>query len=246
MGPFDLAAITADFLVLVLLVVIASVPVFFLLAYFNHRDKGEKEPKQLRKKIFRWGIAVTFAAALIEGFVEINVYEFFNNQPPLLYLLLMPFLLVALTEESLKLWVVKKFAYDHKKFNEVMDGITYCIIASMGFAILENIVYTFQYGWETGVLRAFTAVPAHAMFSGIMGHYIGIAKFTKGKEAAKKLMWKGLAAGVFFHGLYDFLLMSGIPLLIVMVIPLLAYMGYLLHRIIHDANKGSLESIRYF
>lgn len=245
MGPFDLATLSADLIVMLIILGVATIPVFILLAYFNHRDKGEKEPKALRKKVFRWGIAVTFFAAVIEGAIELSVYDMFSGQPPLLYLLLMPFLVVALTEESLKYWVVKEFALPNKKFNEVMDGITYCIIASMGFAILENIMYTFQYGWQTGVMRAVTAVPAHALFSGIMGHYLGVAKFTKDPEQARRLRRRGLMAGVFFHGLYNFLLMSGIPVLAFMVFPLLAYMATLLHRAIHSANKGSLEAIRY-
>jgi RsiW-degrading membrane proteinase PrsW (M82 family) len=245
MGPFDLAVISADIVVLSITIALASLPVFFLLWYFNHRDKGEKEPKKLRKKIFRWGVAVTFAAALIEAAIEFPVYDFFNGNPPLAYLMLMPFLVVALTEESLKYWVVKKFAYDHEKFNEVMDGITYCIIASMGFAVLENIIYTLQYGWGTGVLRAFTAVPAHALFSGIMGHYMGIAKFTKTPEQVNRLLRRGLAAGILFHGLYNFLLMSGIPILMIMVFPLLAYMAVILNHAIRMANKGDMTPIRY-
>ena len=245
MGPFDLSQISANLVVLGITIAIASLPVFFLLWYFNHRDKGEKEPKRLRKRIFRWGIAVTFFAAAIEGAIEFSVYDFFAGNPPLIYLMLMPFLVVALTEEALEYWVVKEFAYKHKKFNEVMDGITYCIIASMGFAILENIIYTLQYGWGTGVLRAFTAVPAHALFSGIMGHYIGIAKFTKDPARVKQLMRRGLAAGIFFHGLYDFLLMSGVPILIFMVFPLLAYMAVVLNHAIRMANKGDLKTIKY-
>lgn len=245
MGPFDWAEITANIVVLSITIGVATLPVFALLAYFRYRDKGEKEPRKLRRKIFWWGIAVTFAAAAIEGFVELNVYDFFNGHPPLLYHALMPFLLIALTEESLKLWVVKKFAFNHKKFNELLDGITYCIIASMGFAILENIIYTLQYGWQTGVMRAFTAVPAHALFSGIMGHYIGRAKFTKDPAQVKKLMRQGLLAGVFFHGLYDFLLMSGIVALALLVFPLLAYMWTILNHSIRQANGHKADPIRY-
>lgn len=243
--PFDAVAISSSLIVLAILSVIASIPVAVLLYYFYHRDKGEKEPRPLMKKVFRWGIAVTFFAAAIEGAIEFSVYDWFNGQPPLLYLLLMPFLVVALTEEWLKLWVVKEFAFSHEKFNEIMDGITYCIIASMGFAILENIVYTFQFGWQTGVLRAFTAVPAHALFSGIMGHYIGLAKFAKDPLSVRRLMRKGLWAGVFFHGLYDFLLMSGVPILIFFVFPLLAYMAFILHRAINRAHQGELTPIKY-
>ncbi len=229
----------------ILTILVATLPVAALLWYFWHRDKGEKEPMKLMQKVFLWGILVIVPVVIVEIFLG-EVAYMLGIEFNMVYLALMPFLVVALPEELGKLWVVKRKAYDHNKFNEIMDGITYCILASMGFAVFENIMYTFQYGIETGILRAFTAVPAHALFSGIMGYYIGHAKFTKGKKKIKNLFWKGLAAGVFFHGLYDFLLMSGIPLLILLVIPLLIYMWWILNRAIKQANSGVLKELKYW
>ena len=111
---------------------------------------------------------------------------------------------------------------------------------------IRDSLYTVQYGWGTGFLRAFTAVPAHALFSGIMGRYMGIAKFTPDKKRAKRLLRKGLMAGIFFHGLYNFLLMSGVPALIFMVFPLLAYMAVILNHAIRMANKGDMSTIKFF
>jgi RsiW-degrading membrane proteinase PrsW (M82 family) len=211
-----------------------------LLYYFWHRDKGEKEPMPLMRKVFLWGILVIIPVIVIELILMAVPYYLWAD-PPLIYWVLMPFICVALPEEAAKLFVVKKFAYDHAKFNEIMDGITYCIIASMGFAMLENVVYTFEFGIGIGILRAFTAVPAHALFSGIMGYYIGVAKFTKDPEVVKKLFYKGLIWGVVLHGLYDFLLMSGIPLFILLVLPLLIFMWIYLHRLIKKANGAFLH-----
>lgn len=234
---------------ILLTILVATLPVFLLLWYFWHRDKGEKEPIRLMRRVFLWGILIVIPIAIIEIFLEGVASAIFVSPGTTAYAILMPFLIVALPEELGKLWVVKKKAFEHNKFNEVMDGITYCILASMGFAIFENIIYTFQYGVSTGILRAFTAVPAHALFSGIMGYYIGVAKFTKGKENRKKLFRKGLILGVFFHGLYDFLLMSGIPLLILSVLPLLIYMWFVLNRAIKQAqkkNKKQLGELKFF
>ena len=52
----------------------------------------------------------------------------------------------------------------------------------MGFATLENILYADRFGLQTVMIRAFTAVPAHAIFAIIMGYYIGLAKFNKKKS----------------------------------------------------------------
>ncbi|MEK9159803.1 MAG: PrsW family glutamic-type intramembrane protease [Patescibacteria group bacterium] len=220
---------------ILLTILVATLPVVGLLYYFWHKDKGEKEPMRLMRDSFIWGILVIFPVIIAEMILMAAPYYLWED-PPLLYWVLMPFLCVALPEEFAKLLVVKKVAYENGKFNEIMDGITYCIIASMGFAVFENIMYTFQFGVGIGILRAFTAVPAHALFSGIMGYYIGVAKFTKDPAVVKKLFQKGLLWGVVLHGLYDFLLMSGIPELILLVFPLLIYMWFQLHALIKRAH----------
>lgn len=226
-------------------IVVAGLPVFGLLYYFWHRDKGEKEPVRLMRKVFLWGVLAIVPVAIMEFAIFYGV-SLAWTVPPLWIGILIPFIFVALPEEYFKLWVVKKKAYNEKKFNEIMDGVTYCILASMGFALFENIMYIFQYGVETGILRAFTAVPAHALFSGLMGTYIGRAKFAKDPQQEKILFRKGLMAGVFFHGLYDFLLMSGVPYLIALVFPLLFYMSTQLHFAIRLANAKRAEALDYF
>jgi hypothetical protein len=44
-------------------------------------------------------------------------------------------------------------------FSQKFDGIVYAVFVSMGFAAIENIMYVFDYGYQTGLVRAFTAVP---------------------------------------------------------------------------------------
>jgi RsiW-degrading membrane proteinase PrsW (M82 family) len=73
----------------------------------------------------------------------------------------------------------------------------------MGFAMVENLIYVFQGGLEVALIRAFTAVPAHATFGILMGYFMGKAKFN-GKRIADNLI--GLALAVLFHGTYDFFL----------------------------------------
>jgi RsiW-degrading membrane proteinase PrsW (M82 family) len=219
---------------LITTLILATLPVALLLAYFWHRDRGEKEPFTLMRNVFLFGILVVFPVGFAEVFLMDFAYQLFASETILAFVI--PFLVVALPEEFSKLWIVKKAAYNHSKFNEFMDGITYCILASMGFAMFENIVYTYQYGLGTGILRAFTAVPAHALFSGIMGYYIGLAKFSKDPELEKKFISRGLWLGVFYHGLYDFLLLSGLPILALSVFPLLGVMAYDLNRKIHHSH----------
>ncbi|MEK7145933.1 MAG: PrsW family glutamic-type intramembrane protease, partial [Patescibacteria group bacterium] len=198
-------------------------------------DKGEKEPWKLMRRAFIWGVLVVFPVVILEVALHIGFYSIPNLTP--LYFIVGPFFLIALPEELGKFWVVKRKIFDHAKFNEVMDGINYTVVASLGFAALENIMYIYAYDLEIGVLRAFTAVPAHALFSGLMGYKIGRAKFEKNKKKRNQLLRQGLWAAVFFHGLYDFLLMSGEPLLIFMIFPLLFVMWRMLHNRIRLAHR---------
>ncbi len=215
-----------------LLVLISVLPALFLLWFFEKQDKGDHEPRKLKNKIFFWGILTTIIAAGI----EINIAAIIpKSTPPWLYLFLIAFVVTALVEEGLKFWVVKKQAWPHKKFNEVMDGITYAIIAGLGFAVLENLLYVLQEGVVTGIVRAIFAVPAHALFSGIMGYYIGKAKFAKTPWDARAKLWKGFGLAVLYHGLYDFFLMSE-SWMWMLVIPLMILMAFQLKYLINKAR----------
>ena len=73
-----------------------------------------------------------------------------------------------------------------KDFNEPIDGIVYGVCASLGFATLENIYYVYLLAdyFETSsmslaLLRAFSAVPAHAVFGLFMGYFFMRYSFIK-------------------------------------------------------------------
>jgi RsiW-degrading membrane proteinase PrsW (M82 family) len=76
-------------------------------------------------------------------------------------------------------------------------------MVSMGFACTENIMYVIDGGYQVAVLRAFTAVPAHATFGVLMGFYMGKAKFSNNRLV---LNLTGLLLATLFHGAYDFFL----------------------------------------
>ena len=58
------------------------------------------------------------------------------------------------------------------EFDEWIDGVVYTICIGMGFALVENLIYAFDYDLITVVVRALTAVPAHAIFAIFMGFFI--------------------------------------------------------------------------
>jgi RsiW-degrading membrane proteinase PrsW (M82 family) len=202
----------------VALILISLAPIVILLWYFDHLDKHQKESRKFLWSIFLWGVLVTFIA----GGVELGLEHFFHDlfYYPMVQVFATAFIFTAVVEEALKYWVVKRKAYDHPAFNEYFDGIVYAVVASLGFAALENVLYVLEGGLYIGIIRAIFSVPAHALFGAIMGYYIGLARFARHPGEEKKLLRKGLILAIIFHGLYDFFLMSASPLAI-FIVPLL-------------------------
>ena len=167
--------------------------------YVYLKDKHEREPLSLLFISFLYGAISTLVTFVISYPVglwiltrETEVADQFINA----------FFKVALIEEFSKFIFVRFILYYNKNFNEPFDGIVYAVMVGMGFAALENILYVFQYGIATGVMRMFTAVPAHATFAVLMGYFLGKAKFTHRKEIYYSII--GLLAATVFHGAYDY------------------------------------------
>lgn len=184
----------------------AIAPSIFLVCYYYKQDMKKPEPKHLVIKIFFWGILFTLPAI----FLEILFDEIFGlvMRETLIYDFIKAFVVAAFIEESIKLFVVNRFAYNHVHFDEVMDGIVYTIVASLGFACMENLIYVVEGGLTIALVRAITAVPMHAVASGMMGYYIGKSKFSDNEEEKKSLIYKGLWYAVLIHGSYDFFLFA--------------------------------------
>jgi len=184
---------------------------FFLLAlalapgaviglYIYLKDKYEREPIRLVVMSFFLGVASTVVTLLIS--LPINKIMPIDEKS-LTEQAIHAFLLVALIEEFSKFIFVRWVLYPNKHFNEPFDGIMYAVSVSLGFAGLENILYVMQSdnGLAVGLLRMFTAVPAHATFAVLMGYFLGRAKCEPGKSY---LAWFGLGAATLFHGAYDY------------------------------------------
>ena len=181
-------------------------------------DKYEKEPFTHLYLCFSMGILIPVPVIQLEEWTQFTGLE---NTGQIWLTLLSSFFIVALSEEVVKLCALLLYPYKKTFFNEPFDGIIYSVTIAMGFATFENILYAHRYGMETIILRAFTAVPAHAAFAVIMGYYVGRAKFS-GKEK-NRLLTMALLMPVLIHGTYDFfILQKAYDWLIVLAIPTLA------------------------
>ncbi|MGM5470359.1 PrsW family intramembrane metalloprotease [Flavobacteriaceae bacterium LMO-SS05] len=180
----------------------AIAPVCVIILYIYIKDKYEKEPKRLLLLSFLCGaiVSILITTLLYSGF---DVLLPLKNQFSVQQQFIKAFFVVGLTEEFSKYIIVRYVAQPRKAFNEPFDGIMYAVMVSMGFAATENLMYVLQGGYEVALLRAFTAVPAHATFAILMGFFMGKAKFSNNRTL---LNITGLVLAVIFHGAYDFFL----------------------------------------
>lgn len=96
---------------------------------------------------------------------------------------LVTFMMVGVIEEVTKLWAVK--VTEKKRICSVDDAIEICIMAALGFAFAENILYFYNIIATRGmedilypfIFRSVFSTFAHVMFSGILGYYYGLALF---------------------------------------------------------------------
>ena len=211
-------------------------PAIFLMWYIYKKDVWEPEPKRQIIKIFLLGIVAILPAGLFEYVFQYRIYKITPDMMMNSIVLNMTicFLVLAPLEELFKYSVVKGFMYHHPDFNEKMDGVIYMVAAAMGFSALENVMAIFQVGFRdpsqatyTGIMCGVLATPAHAIFSGFLGVYLGRAKFADKLSTTVWLIAQGFAIAVLLHGLYDALTFAKVPS-ILGVIPLLLISGFIL------------------
>lgn len=192
------------------LLALALAPIVFIFTYVYLRDEYEREPLKYLIISFILGVLIAFPVVFIGEML--SAYTGISNtsgSPGELFIY--AFFVVAFTEELMKYLVLRYYNYPHKEFDEPYDGIMYGVAVSLGFAAIENVLYVFtsEGGLETGLLRMFTAVPAHAVFGVIMGYFVGRAKFLGETGNPYKERMKGLGGAVLLHGLYDYFLFLG-------------------------------------
>ena len=206
------------------LLILSFAPVLIILLYIYYRDKYEKEPLSLLIKGLFAGMLIVLPVSASEEVAMLIINPTGFSQIPSAFFT--AFLIAALIEEGFKYLAVYLLIWKNKEFNERFDGIVYAVFVSLGFALIENIMYIFsnENGVAVGVTRALTAVPAHAIFGILMGYHLGLARFDI-KNRSKHLI-NAFFYPFLFHGLYDFILMSELQLLLLLFIPLLGYMYY--------------------
>jgi RsiW-degrading membrane proteinase PrsW (M82 family) len=197
-----------------MVVLLASLaPVFIILFYIYFRDKYDKEPLALLVKAVIAGMLVVIPVLFV-GRILMSIMPVMGKIGNAAY---HAFVVAGTTEEVFKFLILYLLVWKSPSFNEKFDGIVYAVFVSLGFAAVENVLYVMDGGLQTALVRALTAVPAHAIFGITMGYYLGIAHMYD--ELRKPYLRKAILMPILLHGIYDFILMVEINWLLTLFVP---------------------------
>jgi RsiW-degrading membrane proteinase PrsW (M82 family) len=157
-------------------------------------DRRERETPWLFAAAFLWGglIATAFAlpvntAAIlaIAGWLEQNAALQEMLGPEAALMIGAP-LAAPLVEETLKgIGIVLLFWLARGEFDNVRDGFIYGALVGAGFNWFESALYVQQnfvqfgtapYGFQLGMRYAWLGLAGHALFSGVLGASLGLAR----------------------------------------------------------------------
>src|SRR3990172_4794884 len=197
--PFNLDLKTIGFYFL-----IALMPVLIWLWFWLKEDNDHLEPKGLLFLTFILGMLAVAFVLPIEKWAKGIIT---NNT-----VLIVPW---PLTAEIMKYLAVALVALKTNFLNEPIDYPIYFIVAALGFATLENILFLRQSGGLdnatvsllTGNLRFFGATLLHSVSSGIIGVMMGLA-FQRGKLAKITYFVAGLIGAVTLHSVFNFFIIK--------------------------------------
>ncbi len=199
------------------LIFTALAPVFVIGFYVYYRDKYEKEPFGLLFRALLAGMLICFPVILVESLLSVFSESFGTYRS-----VYDAFVVAAFTEEAFKFTALYFLFWKSPNFNERFDGLVYAVFISLGFAGFENILYVMKGGMQVGWIRAFTAVPSHALDGVVMGYYFALARFFPAFRA--RYLRLSFFMPFLLHGIYDFILMSGHSLLLTCFIPFVIFL----------------------
>jgi RsiW-degrading membrane proteinase PrsW (M82 family) len=225
------------------LFIIAITPAIAIIFGIYLSDRYDREPLKLLLLTYILGALSVVPIIIIEElFLKLNIFS------GVLDAFYTAFIVAGLTEEYFKRLVILKVPYKTKYFNEKLDGIVYGVFSAMGFATVENIVYVvYRYANNphVGLYRGVFSVPAHAVFGITMGYYLSLAKFDIDEKRARKNMRRSLYMPIFLHGIFNFILMAGIPQLSLLFVPYVIYIWWLnqrkLSKFMYDSKSRFID-----
>jgi len=187
-------------------ITLAFAPVIagMILFYFS-RKYDRKFTSLLLKSFFlgMLGIIVLIAAQYISSLLGLNDLRTLKR------IIFYSFVTVGFGSE-LGMYIIFRYLIIPKEsINKPIHGITFSIMVALGFSTLRILLFIID---PLGInslfpqtLYPFIFVPANLIFAVIMGFFVGMAKFLKSRVVYNMT---GLFTAVFFHGLFNFCLLT--------------------------------------
>lgn len=183
------------YFVILAFIILASSLVWYLLAH----DHGRKLPVATLWYACGFGLLALLIAGVVEpqflpnNFLETPTLVSFPRQVGY-------FLGIGFVEEAVKFLPLALFIYKRRYFQEYTDGCIYFAICGLTFGLVENILYTMDFGAGVGLARLILTPFLHAAATSILGYYLIRHKLQPTKK------WTFAAALVMvpiMHGVYD-------------------------------------------
>jgi RsiW-degrading membrane proteinase PrsW (M82 family) len=186
-------------------------------------------------KIFSWGALITLPVFFVQIGLATLLSKF--NFSAVITSLIYWFVIIALTEEIFKYLVVRIKVQNAPEMDEPLDIVLYMIIAALGFAALENILYLFapidQLSFSdlinrtliVSFIRFIGATFLHSLASGLVGYFL-VLSFFKTEKRIEYVVY-GIIIATVLHGLYNFSIITieG-PLKIIIPVIILISLAY--------------------
>jgi RsiW-degrading membrane proteinase PrsW (M82 family) len=115
-------------------------------------------------------------------------------------------LVVGYFEQWLVYLTVRYSVFEHPEFDERIDGVIYAIAAGLGMATVLNFFYVIDRGGvdlDIGSIRMVVNALAFASFAGLLGYFMGQARF---ESTPITYLPTGLTLAALLNGLFFFAL----------------------------------------
>jgi protease PrsW len=196
--------------------VAAILPVPILVACFLWLDRYEPEPPWFLAIAFGWGAAPATLTALGVNTFGSWVFNQVGLPESLVAVTVAPFI-----EETMKaLGPILLLVLSRREFSGITDGIVYCGLSAVGFAMVENILYlgghgfaagNEEYGPATGLYAVFAIFLARILFTGfahpLFTSMTGIGLGIAARSAERRVRWAapiaGLLVAMILHGTWN-------------------------------------------
>ncbi len=186
--------------------VLAIIPAALWLSFFYRQDRLEPEPHHYVLGVFLIAMLVTDVLwrRVVVDLFHLTDWVATDNWSALLgNILVVGFLLQGIV------YVVVRFTvYPTAEFDERMDGIVYGTAAGLGIATMLNINFILESGGAelgVGVIHVVVTALAQAAFGGVVGYFLGEAKFTD-----EPFWWMplGLLISAILNGVFRYLIVE--------------------------------------